>query len=124
MKKCSCCKEQKEFVFFNIDKTNVSGYSTYCKPCKKQKDRVRQLTRIVDKTKKNQWRKEFPERKNAQAKVYRALLSGKLTKQPCFLCGEIAEAHHPDYSRPLDVVWLCASHHRQAHAIANQYITS
>jgi hypothetical protein len=120
MKKCSCCKEQKEFVFFNIDKTNASGYSTYCKPCKKQKDRVRQLTRIVDKAKKKQWRKDFPERKNAQSKVYRALLSGKLTKQPCFLCGEIAEAHHPDYSRPLDVVWLCAPHHRQAHAIATQ----
>lgn len=120
MKKCSCCKEQKDFVFFNIDKTQKSGYATYCKPCKKQKDRIRQLTRIVDKTKKDQWRKQFPERKNAQAKVYRALASGKLTKQPCFVCGEIAEAHHPDYSRPLDVVWLCASHHRQTHSMTNQ----
>ena len=120
MKKCSCCKEQKEFCFFNIDKTHSSGYSTYCKLCKKQKDRIRQLTRIVDKAKKDQWRKKFPERKNAQAKVYRALSSGKLTKQPCFVCEEIAEAHHPDYSRPLDVVWLCASHHRQAHMMTNQ----
>ena len=117
MKKCSCCKEQKDFVFFHADKTQNSGYSAYCKLCKKQKDKIFQLNRVVDKEKKDQWRKKFPERKNAQAKVYRALASGKLVKQPCFLCGDVAEAHHPDYSRPLDVVWLCAPHHRQAHLL-------
>jgi hypothetical protein len=120
MKQCSCCREQKDFIFFSIDKAQKSGYSIYCKPCKKQKAKIYHLTRIVDKAKKDEWRKKFPERKNAQAKVYRALSSGKLKKQPCFVCGEVAEAHHPDYSRPLDVVWLCASHHRQAHAITNQ----
>lgn len=25
------------------------------------------------------------------------------------------EAHHPDYSRPLDVIWLCARHHAVLH---------
>jgi hypothetical protein len=117
MKKCSYCKEIKEFDLFHIDKSNSSGYSTYCKPCKKEKDKIRQKTRIVNKEKKATWRKNFPERKSAHNKVFRALKAGVIFKQPCFVCGDAAEAHHPDYSRPLDVVWLCPSHHRQAHLI-------
>lgn len=42
---------------------------------------------------------------------------GLLKKQPCWVCGEKAIAHHPDYDRPLDVVWLCQPHHKQTHAL-------
>lgn len=45
-------------------------------------------------------------------------MSGKVQRQPCFICGERAEAHHPDYSQPLSVTWLCPQHHKDAHAIA------
>ena len=113
MIKCSSCKEEKDPSFFHKDATHKTGCSTYCKSCKKIKDTA--FIRTDYKTIKDKWRKQFPERKNAQAKVCRALKTGKLFKQPCFMCGEQAEAHHPDYSRPLDVVWLCSSHHRQAH---------
>ncbi len=63
------------------------------------------------------WRNEFPNRRRAQNLVAHALRSGKLAKQPCWVCGCSAVAHHPDYDRPLDVVWLCQAHHKQAHAI-------
>lgn len=59
----------------------------------------------------------YPERKKATETVSNAVRDGRLQKQPCWVCGEQAQAHHPDYSRPLDVVWLCVSHHRQAHAL-------
>lgn len=58
-----------------------------------------------------------PHRKQASALVAKAVKSGALTRQPCWVCGEKAEAHHPDYSQPLDVVWLCVMHHRQAHGL-------
>ena len=35
--------------------------------------------------------------------------------QPCFVCGQKADAHHPDYSAPLSVSWLCRPHHAQLH---------
>jgi hypothetical protein len=36
-------------------------------------------------------------------------------------CESRPQAHHPDYSKPLDVVWLCDDHHKQAHAlVANE----
>ena len=67
------------------------------------------------------WRKEFPNRRRAQGLVQYALRAGKLHKQPCWVCGEKAVAHHPDYDRPLDVVWLCQPHHKQTHAlVANE----
>jgi hypothetical protein len=117
MKKCCNCQQEKAFEFFHKDKTAPSSYSSYCKSCKKEKDAKYYEYTDQEKKRKTLWRLKFPERKNAQSKVYRAVKSGKLIIQPCFVCGDKSEAHHPDYSRPLDVVWLCQSHHRQAHLI-------
>ncbi len=61
-------------------------------------------------------RAQEPERFNARSKVGYAIKSGRLTRQPCAVCGSApAEAHHDDYSRPLDVRWLCKPHHREHH---------
>lgn len=67
-----------------------------------------------------QWRKRHPLRKKAQTALRGAVLAGKVTPLPCFVCGEKAEAHHPDYSAPLDVVWLCSPHHKQAHVLTRK----
>lgn len=50
--------------------------------------------------------------------VRRALKRGDLVRQPCEVCGTThqIDAHHDDYSKPLDVRWLCRSHHRLHHA--------
>lgn len=61
-----------------------------------------------------------PHRKAAANMVARAVRSGAIVPQPCWVCGEKAQAHHPDYSRPLDVVWLCVVHHRQAHGLVRR----
>ena len=51
----------------------------------------------------------------ARSAVYRATRSGTLVRKPCERCGcETSEAHHEDYTRPLDVIWLCRMHHEQA----------
>lgn len=45
-----------------------------------------------------------------------ALASGKLIAQPCEVCGHPeTDGHHWDYSRPLDVRWLCRKHHAKVH---------
>ncbi len=54
----------------------------------------------------------------ARVKVARALKDGTLEKEPCYECGsEIVQAHHDDYSKPLDVRWLCPNHHPKADTI-------
>ena len=46
-----------------------------------------------------------------------AIAAGHLIRQPCEVCHtEInVEAHHDDYSKPLDVRWLCKKHHAEHH---------
>ncbi|OWK20737.1 hypothetical protein AJ88_26180 [Mesorhizobium amorphae CCBAU 01583] len=52
----------------------------------------------------------------AQQALRSALKRGLIIQMPCKECGALdAEAHHPDYDRPLDVDWLCRLHHRREH---------
>lgn len=64
--------------------------------------------------------KDLPEaaRKRAAARAFANTYQGrgKILKQPCSVCGNpIAEKHHPDYNKPLYVVWLCREHHLRLH---------
>lgn len=53
---------------------------------------------------------------SAHNKVHNAILTGQITKKPCEKCGrEPAEAHHNDYNKPLEVVWLRRRHHAEWH---------
>lgn len=52
----------------------------------------------------------------AQQILYSARRRGKISKMPCIKCGsDKSQAHHEDYSSPLDVVWLCDFHHKSRH---------
>ena len=66
---------------------------------------------------KKLWRNRNPEKYHAHRLVDNAIRGGRLLKQPCEVCGatEDVEAHHADYSKPLDVRWLCYIHHNELH---------
>lgn len=59
---------------------------------------------------------EFRRKQKARAAVGHALRDGKMEKQSCIDCGsEESQSHHEDYSKPLDVTWLCRSCHESRH---------
>ncbi len=63
------------------------------------------------------WREENPVAYKAQTAVSNAVRDRRLFKEPCTICGDTTvHAHHKDYSKPLDVVWLCAKCHHRLHA--------
>lgn len=63
---------------------------------------------------------KHPLKRKAWDTVHRALKTGRLTKLPCLTCGDVkTDAHHDDYSKPLDVKWLCRAHHADHHKVAS-----
>jgi len=65
------------------------------------------------------YRQTHAERHSARLAVRRAIESGVMVRLPCEKCGaEPSHGHHDDYSKPLDVRWLCPEHHREHHAKA------
>jgi hypothetical protein len=63
-----------------------------------------------------EWRKANPEKHAAHNAVRRALEVGQLVKPTtCSECGgtDRIEGHHEDYSKPLEVEWLCYECHQK-----------
>jgi hypothetical protein len=67
-----------------------------------------------------------PEKRRAQARVQRAVRRGELVRpEQCEGCGQVPPrdrdgrssivADHVDYSKPLEVQWLCRECHTEAH---------
>lgn len=84
------------------------------------KKRLKENTELKAKYRKSQkkWDIENKIKKNAHTKVKRALLNGTLVRRyNCDICGDGSklEAHHEDYSKPLEVIWLCVKCHKEKH---------
>lgn len=63
------------------------------------------------------YRKEQRVKVRARDIMTMAVLNGKLKRMPCEVCGSTKRihGHHEDYSKPLEVKWLCALHHQERH---------
>lgn len=68
-----------------------------------------------------EWRTRNPEKYRAQNAVNNAIRDGKLERKGCSVCGAKAHAHHEDYAKPLDVIWLCPEHHAKHHLESRTY---
>lgn len=59
-------------------------------------------------------RKKNPEKYKAYNAVSNAVRVGRLVREPCVYCGDPkSQGHHDDYSKPLDVRWVCFKCHRE-----------
>ena len=65
----------------------------------------------------------FPmeQKRRARIAVDNAIRDGRLIPKPCERCGFAlgVQAHHEDYSKPLEVVWLCTKCHGARHREIN-----
>ena len=121
-KTCSSCYETKPTDQFYRSAVNVDGYYGICKDCQKEKATNNRKNKNLLSYEQVAQHKKFwlPDnrlkRKAHQAVGY-AIASKKMIRQPCEKCGtnENVVAHHEDYTKPLDVVWLCKKHHRERH---------
>jgi len=60
---------------------------------------------------------------NARTKLNQAVQLNKIQRLPCEHCGLAkTEGHHTDYSKPLEVIWLCKKCHTKVHTDENREI--
>lgn len=114
LNKCKACtkKDVTEHRQNNLEKIRA-----YDKMRASQPHRVALRKAVVA-----EYGKKFPHRRKANEAVNNAVRDKRLEKWPCQVCGDPKSVgHHPDYDRPLDVIWLCQPHHKQAHALVNAY---
>ena len=106
---------------FNEENTrHRPGNGRSCKKCENIKSK-----KYWNGLSKSEKRAAFLKRKNGSPEKYKsrytfrnALTRGELKKMPCVICGKRgSEGHHPDYSKPLEVVWLCRPHHSEEHQV-------
>lgn len=137
MKLCSKCGDRKPLGEFYASKTNADGLLGYCKSCRRAqviaRSRSNPAVQAYDRFRAKRperkaharqvtikWRRENPEAYRAQTAVGNAIRDGRLAK------GEVCEqegcertdvhAHHDDYTKPLEVRWMCPLHHHRHHA--------
>lgn len=61
-----------------------------------------------------QYRLRNPLKNWARKIVFVEKRAGRLKQLSCYKCGNTkSEAHHHDYSKPLDIVWACKRHHAE-----------
>lgn len=62
------------------------------------------------------WVLKNPVKAKAHQYVFINLRNGNLIKNKCIKCGNLkTEAHHENYLKPLEVIWLCKLHNSELH---------
>lgn len=107
--KCKSCtkKDAMDHRILNIEK--IRAYDCFRAKLPRRK-KLSSDNRII-------YRKKNPEKYKAHYFVMDALRSKKIIRpKNCEKCLRVdLHAHHDDYSKPLDVKWLCPVHHAEIH---------
>lgn len=113
--KCRVCGEIKTTDLF------YAYNPATCMACKRAKaerfrhsERGKEYMRVYTKTRYQ----KFKDKNKARAVTRNAVKTGKLEKPlQCSMCSQELplDAHHDDYSKPFDVLWLCVICHKIKH---------
>lgn len=130
---CFKCRLSKPIEEFYAHPLMTDGHLGKCKECTRLDSRRSRNRRLQYYRQYDLRRAAHPARKAAVAAFQRsesqrakkaarstlghALAAGRVVKGPCARCGTRinVQAHHHDYSKPLDVTWECRECHFGEH---------
>jgi ribosomal protein S27AE len=106
--KCKTCNKADVSANYRKRKPQYAAYNREREPRPEYKEKAMGYQR--------KGRAKRPYLSKTYSLVGRAKRDGRLNQGVCEECGSVfVEAHHDDYSKPLDVRWLCFKHHRLLH---------
>ena len=135
IKTCFKCNTKKPLTDFYRHKYMADGHLNKCKSCtendahkhrhsSEHREKVLAYDRArggrQDKAYRDKKREQNPDAYKARNAVNNAIRGGRIVRPDrCRHCHKQCKphGHHPDYERPLDVVWLCAECHQSLHAL-------
>lgn len=131
MKPCRKCQKTLPLSSFYAHPQMADGHLNICKECHKsavkaayqkangrveyERERNRRPERKAAASRYSAARRGVsPEKYKARVFLNNAVRDGRAIRLPCRVCGDPkSQAHHDDYSKPLEVEWLCFRHHRE-----------
>lgn len=119
---CLRCEIVKPVIEFNKDASRPSGIFPYCKSCSREIGKINyRKYKDSDTYKKIRRRNQKKYYENNKDKVKAHAIASRykdrIKKSECENCGDTDQLHmhHPDHSKPLEVITLCVSCHEVAH---------
>lgn len=116
---CKDCERSSEDVSFSGANTrcNACSHKRYYTPKQRAPKKTEGELREVRAKAHKAYQARNLDKVSAQKKLRYAIKKGHIIRpSTCqFGCPTKPEAHHSDYNRPLDVMWLCPEHHRAWH---------
>lgn len=118
VKICGKCKRSRFIEHFRPRQDEWPGRRSTCIDCERIVYRARYAAGVYKKGVSKR-KTPFAAFKIAAKNAAReAMRHGVLFRKPCDDCGNVkSEAHHPDYSKPLEVDWLCRRCHMKRHRL-------
>lgn len=120
LNKCKKCAKKDVADRIKIKEKDFNWVLSERKRHRQKSRKYREEGKKYKKSDSKKWLLENPEKKKAHMEVKNALRSGRMHRHPCCICGNKAHAHHEDYSKPLEVIWLCPKHHGERHVQINE----
>lgn len=118
-KKCSDCHEVKPLTDFYRQSDRADNLRSDCKACHRARNRKNVQARWPDYRKKRMVaRHARPDKTRARQAVANHIRLGNIVRpDECSKCQKECkpEAHHADYSKKLDIEWLCTTCHGEWH---------
>jgi len=114
---CPSCKERLPLTFFARDKSKSDDVTSHCKKCRNLQKQHSRALGLYKNSERRYRRSRDPVKDYAKEVVRRFVAAGLKKPEECEICsgkGRL-EAHHPDYSKPLNFKWLCKRCHAYIH---------
>jgi hypothetical protein len=117
---CAHCQRRHDKAASHVSRSGRNGWDLFCdKWCSGAARRKSDTRKRLMARERERCVKSDPEeqKKRAIRRATRAAIAkGLLIREACGVCGSVnTEAHHDDYSKPLEVRWLCRKHHNAHH---------